>query len=363
MDAKSAVEKVEQGELSFKPRREIGTGLISRSGEIIRKVLPGRRCAIVTDTNVASLFAESLKKSLVASGFDPTVILLPSGERSKTLEQTGAICERMVAAHLDRQSFVIGLGGGVVGDISGFVAAIFQRGIPHVQIPTTLLAMVDSSVGGKTGVNTRTGKNMLGAMHQPALIIDDIDLLKTLPRRELNQGFVEVIKHAIIADAEMFVRLKDFPIADTSALQKLVKRNIDIKMRIIAQDEMDRAGRRALLNFGHTVGHAIERAGDYDKLLHGEAISLGMIAACHVSMMRAGLSQAERDAIADLLNTFNLPLQLPPDIPRDKILEVVPFDKKFAGGKVRFVVTPRIGSAVLSSDVTLDDIREAIERL
>lgn len=363
MEPKSPVNKVEQGELSFKPRREIGAGLLEKSGELIRHVLRGHRCAIITDTNVASLLAEPLKQSLIAADFDPIVILIPSGERSKTLEQTGAICDRMIAAHLDRQSFVIGLGGGMVGDIAGFTAAIFQRGIPYVQIPTTLLAMVDSSIGGKTGVNTRTGKNMLGALHHPALVIDDVNLLKTLPRREINQGFAEIIKHAIIGDAEMFGRLKEFPLADKAALQKLVRRNIEIKSRLIANDELDRTGRRAVLNFGHTVGHAIERAGDYDKVLHGEAISLGMIAACHISMIKAGLPQQDRDAIVELLQSFGLPAQLPPDIPRDKILEAVPFDKKFAGGKIRFVVTPRIGSAMLSSDVTLDDIREAVERL
>lgn len=341
----------------------VGSGILGAIGSIIAKAIPGRRCAIVTDPNVGSLFAESIKQSLISAGFDPMVILIPSGERSKSLEQAGAICDRMIAEHLDRQSFVVGLGGGVIGDISGFAAAIFQRGVPHVQIPTTLLAMVDSSIGGKTGANTRDGKNLIGAIHHPILVIDDVDALKTLPRREINQGFAEIIKHAIVADAEMFVSLKDWRAGDATALQALIRRNIEIKSRLIAGDEADRAGKRAVLNFGHTVGHAIERAGDYDKLLHGEAICLGMIAACHISIKHAGLPPEQRDAIVDLLRAFELPSQLPPDVSREKILKAVPFDKKFAGGKVRFVVAPQIGSARLSSEVTLDDIREAVERL
>ena len=269
----------------------------------------------------------------------------------------------MIAARLDRQSFVIGLGGGVVGDVSGFVAAIFHRGIPHVQIATTLLAMVDSSIGGKTGVNTRDGKNLIGAIHHPTLVVDDVDLLRSLPRRELNQGFAEIIKHAIIADAEMFEQLRDFRTSDTLALQQLIHRNIEIKSRIVAKDERDETGERALLNFGHTVGHAIERAGDYRSFLHGEAVSLGIVAACAISLNKAGLPPDHKDGIVDLLRAFELPVALPRDFSRDKILEALPLDKKFERGKVRFVVTPRIGSAYLSSDVTLEDIRQAVREL
>ena len=247
------------------------------------------KCAIISDSNVAPLFADRVKKSLASAGFRPTLITIPAGEKSKTLKQAGAICDRMIAAGLDRQSFVVGLGGGMIGDISGFVAAIYHRGIPHVQIPTTLLAMVDSSIGGKTGVDTRAGKNLIGAFHQPSLVIDDLDVLKTLPRRQFNQGFAEIIKHAIIADAKMFRILQSWKAGAAPALQRLIKRNIQIKSRIVAKDERDRTGQRALLNFGHTVGHAIERAGNYRKFLHGEAVSLGIVAACAISVKRAGL--------------------------------------------------------------------------
>jgi 3-dehydroquinate synthase len=269
----------------------------------------------------------------------------------------------MIAAGLDRQSFVIGLGGGVIGDISGFVAAIYHRGIPHIQIPTTLLAMVDSSIGGKTGVNTRDGKNLIGAVHQPSLVIDDLDVLKTLPRRQFNQGFAEVIKHAIIADAKMFNQLQSWKEGDPLALQQLVRRNIIIKSKIVAKDERDQTGERALLNFGHTAGHGIERTGDYRKFLHGEALSLGIVAACAISIKRAGLPPRQRDAVVDLLQQFELPTRLPKKFPRNKILSALKFDKKFETGKIRFVVTPQIGAARLSNNVTLDDIREAVVAL
>ena len=337
----------------------VASGLIDNLGSTITETISGPRCAIITDVNVAAFLGDRVQRSLIAAGFQPTLITIPAGETSKTLEQAGAICDQMIGAGLDRQSFVIGLGGGVVGDISGFVAAIFQRGVPHVQIPTTLLAMVDSSIGGKTGVNTRDGKNLIGAVHHPALVIDDVDLLKTLPRREFNQGFAEIIKHAIIADAEMFAALRR---VDLENLAPLIRRNIEIKSSIVAKDELDRTGERALLNFGHTVGHAIERAGDYRKFLHGEALSLGIVAACAISIKKAGLPKNQRDAIVDLLRVFELPTRLPPDFPREKIFEALPFDKKFEGGKIRFVVTSKIGSAQFAKDVTLEDIRAAVER-
>jgi len=341
----------------------VGSGLLRQLGERARKYLPRKTCAIISDSNVAPLFGDRAKRSLTSAGFQSTLITIPAGEESKTLEQAGAICDQMVAAGLDRQSFLIGLGGGVIGDISGFVAAIYHRGIPHVQIPTTLLAMVDSSIGGKTGVNTAVGKNLIGAVHHPSLVIDDVDVLRTLPRREFNQGFAEVIKHAVVADAEMFAALKEKKTSDALALQSLIRRNIEIKSKIVAKDERDRTGERAILNFGHTVGHSIERAGNYQEFLHGEAVSLGIVAACAISIKKAGLPRDQRDAIVDLLRRFDLPTQLPRDFPREKIFEALPYDKKFDGGNIRFVVAPRIGSAHLSSDVTLDDIREAMASL
>jgi 3-dehydroquinate synthase len=341
----------------------IAANLLEETGQICREIGLSCRCVILTDSNVSSRYAEHVTESLVGCGFQPTQITIPAGEKSKTFKQAGAICDQVIAARLDRQSFVIGLGGGVIGDISGFVAAIYHRGIPHVQIPTTLLAMVDSSIGGKTGVNAAAGKNLIGAIHHPSLVIDDVDVLKTLPPREFNQGFAEIIKHAIIADAKMFEVLQSWKASDSPALQSLIKRNIEIKSKIVAKDEHDRTGERAILNFGHTVGHAIERAGGYRKFLHGEAISVGMVAASAISIKKAGLPPNQRDAIIDLLQRFDLPTRLPPKFPREKIFEALQYDKKFESGKIRFVVTSGIGSAYLSSDVTPEDIREVIASL
>jgi len=340
--------------------------LIEQVGKRIRNYLLANTCAIVTDTNVAPLLADRAKQSLLSAGFKPTLITIRAGEKSKTLKQAGALCRKMTAAGLDRQSFVIGLGGGVIGDISGFVAAIYHRGIPHIQIPTTLLAMADSSIGGKTGVNTRAGKNLIGAFHHPSLVIDDVDVLRTLPGRQFNQGFAEIIKHAIIADPKMLKQLQSWKTRSSRRplpLQQLICRNIKIKSKIVAKDERDRTGERAVLNFGHSVGHAIERAGNYRKFLHGEALSLGIVAACVVSIKRAGLSPGQRDAVIDLLQRFDLPTCLPKNFPREKIFNALKFDKKFEAGKIRFVVTPRIGSAYVSPQVTVEDIREAVNEL
>ena len=350
-------------------RALVEAGLLDQIGTHARQRLARQTCAVISDSDVAPLFANRVKQSLASAGLRAILIAIPAGEKSKTLKQVGAICDRMIAAGLDRQSFVVGLGGGMIGDISGFVAAIYQRGIPHVQIPTTLLAMVDSSIGGKTGVDARAGKNLIGAFHPPSLVIDDLDVLKTLPHRQFNQGLAEIIKHAVIADAKMFEQLKvahaSWPAAagETHALQSLIKRNIQIKSAIVAKDERDRTGHRALLNFGHTVGHAIERAGNYRKFLHGEAVSLGIVAACTISMKRAGLPPDQHVAIVDLLERFGLPTRLPPKFPRKKILTAVNFDKKFQGGKVQFVVTSHIGTARITDGVTLDDIREAVQQL
>ena len=335
----------------------VGTDLLPECGALIAPRLRGSRCVIVADEKTAPLFADKADASLRSAGFTPVLITIPAGEAAKSLAQAGRVCDEMTAAGLDRSSFVVALGGGVVGDLAGFAAAIYHRGIPHVQIPTTLLAQVDSAIGGKTAVNTAHGKNLLGAVHQPALVLADIATLKSLPAREFNQGFAEIIKHAVIADASLFDLLQNLNRDD---LTDLVQRNIEIKAAIVARDEHDLSGERAILNFGHTVGHAIEQAAGYGTFLHGEAISLGMIAAAEISVRKAGLSETERQTIVTSLERCNLPTELPRDFPRDAVLSAVQTDKKFADGGVRFVVSPRLGSAHLATDVTLEDIRAAI---
>ena len=338
----------------------VGSDLLEQASVLVSRKLSGPDCAIVSDENVAGHFAQALVQSLAGAGFRPTLITIPPGETSKTLDEAERICARMSEAGLDRSSFLVALGGGVVGDLTGFVAAIYHRGIPYVQVPTTLLAQVDSSIGGKTAVNTVAGKNLIGAWHHPALVIADVDTLGSLPRREWKQGFAEVIKHAIIRDAEMFDALQHFDREDVAAL---VRRNIEIKAAIVAADEREMKGERALLNFGHTVGHAIERAGEYRHFLHGEAVSLGIVAACEISVRKAGLSETERERILTTLRSFDLPTRLPVDFPRERILETIQFDKKFRQREVRFIVTPMIGSARVATDVTLKDIAAAIRQL
>jgi 3-dehydroquinate synthase len=338
----------------------IGPGILDQAGQLISQKLKGPACALVTDDNVAALFAEKVSRSLKDAGFRPTLIEVRPGEESKTMVQAEAICARMIEAGLDRSSFVVALGGGMVGDLAGFAAAIYHRGIPCVQIPTTLLAQVDSSIGGKTAVNTAAGKNLIGAWHQPALVISDVDTLDTLPPREWRQGLAEVVKHAVIRDAEMFEMLQRF---DRKELARLVRRNVEIKAAIVAADEHETTGERALLNFGHTIGHAIERAGEYRDFLHGEAVSLGIVAACEISVQKAGLPEPDRERIIRTLRAFELPTTLPPDFPTEKILEAIRFDKKFTQGAVRFVVVSAIGTAQLATDVTMVDIEAAVSEL
>jgi 3-dehydroquinate synthase len=338
----------------------VGSRLLERVGALLAQKVRGPACVVLSDDNVAALFSQPVLHSLTCAGFRPTLITVPAGEESKSLGQAEAICDRMSEAGLDRSSFLLALGGGMVGDLGGFVAAIYHRGIACVQVPTTLLAQVDSSIGGKTAVNIAAGKNLIGAWHQPALVISDTDTLATLPPREGKQGFAEIIKHAVIRDAEMFEMLQRF---DQRELPALVRRNVAIKAAIVTEDERETKGERALLNFGHTVGHAIERAGGYRDLLHGEAVSLGIVAACGISVRKAGLAETQRERIIGTLQAFDLPTRLPSNFPREKILEAIRFDKKFERQEVRFVVTPGIGSARVATDVRMEDIAAAVKQL
>lgn len=336
----------------------VGPGLIRDCGARIAEILKPSRCALVTDTNVGPLHAEAVEAPLRQAGFDPIRITLPAGESSKSLEQTGKIADTMIAAGLDRSSVLVALGGGVVGDLAGFAAAIYYRGIPCIQIPTTIVAQVDSSVGGKTGINAPGGKNLIGSFHQPRLVIADTDTLCTLPPREFHEGFAEIIKHAAIRDPQML----EAP-ADLDNIAPLIARNVAIKAAIVAEDEFETKGLRALLNFGHTIGHGIENAAGYGRLLHGEAISLGLVAACRLSVEKSGLPQAAADKILAALARHNLPHNLPADISTNSILAALRKDKKFHAGAIRFVLLRNLGDAFVSDSVTDVDIEQAIEAL
>lgn len=333
----------------------VGSGLLEKTGELAAGVLKPGRCVLVTDSNVAPLYADRVAESLGGSGFSVTTLVSPAGEKSKSMEEASRLCEGMIAAGLDRSSSLFALGGGVVGDLAGFVAAIYYRGIPFLQLPTTVVSQVDSSVGGKTGVNASGGKNLIGAFHQPRLVIADTDTLSTLPAREFNEGFAEIIKHAAIRDFGMLEALDDLPL--------LIARNVAIKAAIVAEDEFETKGVRALLNFGHTIGHGIENAAGYGRYLHGEAISLGLVAACRLSVKKAGLDPAASARILSALEQYRLPLTLPPDIATEDILASLWKDKKFHAGAVRFVLLKSPGEAFVSNEVSGTDIEREIEAL
>lgn len=333
----------------------VGSGLLEKTGELAAGVVKPGRCVLVTDSNVAPLYADRVAESLGGSGFSVTTLVSPAGEKSKSMEEASRLCEGMIAAGLDRSSSLFALGGGVVGDLAGFVAAIYYRGIPFLQLPTTVVSQVDSSVGGKTGVNASGGKNLIGAFHQPRLVIADTDTLSTLPAREFNEGFAEIIKHAAIRDFGMLEALDDLPL--------LIARNVAIKAAIVAEDEFETKGVRALLNFGHTIGHGIENAAGYGRYLHGEAISLGLVAACRLSVKKAGLDPAASARILSALEQYRLPLTLPPDISTEDILAALWKDKKFHAGAVRFVLLKSPGEAFVSNEVSGTDIEREIEAL
>jgi 3-dehydroquinate synthase len=338
-------------------------GLLARAGEAIRDAGLTGKAAVITDSNVAGFHADALRAGLEAAGFSPTLHIVPAGEASKSMARAEELCASLAEARHDRRSFVVALGGGVVGDLAGFVAAIFYRGIPFVQIPTTIVAQVDSSVGGKTGVNLPQGKNLLGAFHQPTRVIVDPEVLATLPGREYREGFAEVIKHAAIRDGSMLAELAALNPESREVPADLIARNIAIKARIVEEDELETKGVRALLNLGHTIGHGIEAALPYGEMLHGEAIALGLRAALLLSTRHAGLGAEDAAGIIGLLDHFKLPLQLDPAISTRRILDKMGRDKKFEAGKIRFVLLRRPGDAYLGDEVTPDDLTDAIEEL
>ncbi len=344
----------------------IGAGILPQLGGLAQTLGSelGQKCAVVTDSTVAPLYSEAVLASLKESGYLPTLVTVPAGEASKALGVAEQVCDAMIAAGLDRKSWVVALGGGVVGDLAGFVAAIYYRGIPFVQIPTTVIAQVDSAVGGKTGVNATHGKNLIGAFHQPRFVLADVTTLQTLPPREFNEGIAEIVKHAAIRDRSLLESLATPNLQfEPEALARVIRRNVEIKAAIVAADEHETQGLRALLNFGHTVGHGIENAAGYGRFLHGEAISLGLVAACRLSVLKAGLAPEESQLLLDALARFQLPLRLPGDISTESLMAALRTDKKFAQGQVRFVLCPRLGEAFVSNEVTLEEIRAAVEAL
>ena len=338
----------------------IGPGLLG-SSELFREHAGAARLLVVTDEVVAPLWLPRLEQGLAGRPFARCV--LPGGESQKTLGNVAAIIDALVAARLNRDGLVLALGGGVIGDIAGFAAASYQRGIAFLQLPTTLLAQVDSAVGGKTGVNHPGGKNLIGAFHQPSAVITDTDTLATLPDRELRAGFAEVVKAALVADAAFFSWLEanagKLLARDTAALEHAIRRACEIKAAIVAEDEREE-GRRAVLNFGHSFGHAIEAGAGYGRVLHGEAVAAGMVLAAELSARLGPLPGGDALRVRELLSRAGLPVD-PPRLGRAKMLELMGMDKKVAGGRLRLVLLDAIGAPRLRADYAQDALENLLE--
>jgi 3-dehydroquinate synthase len=324
----------------------IGVGTLERIGARLQELSLARRLAVVTNPVVARLYRQAVEQSLVAAGFEPTVLQVPDGEEHKNLAWLAFLYDRLVDARLDRESAIIALGGGVIGDLAGFTAATYQRGVPFVQVPTTLLAQVDSSVGGKTAVNHSGGKNLIGAFHQPRLVWIDVTTLRTLPRREVQAGMAEVIKHAAILGPSLFelleTRLDDVVALDPALLVEVVRQNCAIKAAVVGEDERE-SGYRAVLNFGHTIGHALEMLTEYRGLLHGEAVAIGMASAARLSRARGICSAVVAERIIALLERVGLPTEIPRELVGRHLALAIEADKKVSGGKVKFVCIEDIG--------------------
>ena len=334
----------------------IGQELLPKLGRECVKLNFATRCAVISDENVARLYGKVVLTSLRASGFNPVLISVPPGETAKNLQTVQRCYDQLAAHRIERKSFIIALGGGVVGDLAGFVAATYLRGIGFVQVPTTLLAQVDSSVGGKVGVNLKAGKNLVGAFYQPRLVLCDLGTLKTLPDREFRAGLAEVIKYGIIYDAQLFrqieLNLEKMLALSSPMLASVIARCCEIKAEVVSQDETE-SGLRAILNFGHTIGHAIEAISGYGKYLHGEAISIGQVAAARLSVESAGLPKGDASRIADLFAAANLPTRLRlTESKKKRLLNAMQLDKKVSNGEINFVLAEKIGKVVFGQKLS-----------
>ena len=346
----------------------VGRGVIARLPGLLRERCPAHRYAVIADHKVAAAHGATLLQGLAGAGLDARLFEFPSGEWNKTRQQWAALTDQLLAAGLGRDGAILAFGGGVAGDLAGFVAATYLRGVPYVQLPTTLLAMIDSSVGGKTGVDVTAGKNLVGAFHQPRFVLADIDWLATLPRVHVAAGMAEAIKHGVIRDSEYFAGLADAAAClgkDLDRLDAVVARSVAIKAEVVSADEQEH-GVRAILNFGHTVGHAVETLSGFD-LLHGEAVAIGMICEAHIAESSGIAARGLAGAIAAQLERYALPSSLPDSLSTARLVEAMQNDKKSRAGRVRFALPRAPGIMAQSGDgawtVEIDDgvIRQALD--
>jgi len=342
----------------------IGTGLLGRA-DLIAPFLVRKTVAVVTNTTVAPLFLEQFAGGLAREGVEVVRIVVPDGEDHKDWQTLNGVFDALLAKRCGRDTTLVALGGGVIGDLAGFAAATYQRGVQYIQVPTTLLAQVDSSVGGKTAINHPLGKNMIGAFHQPRLVLADMDTLKTLPERELRSGLAEVIKHGLVRDAAFFAwieaNIERLLARDPDALAHAVLRSVAIKAEIVALDERE-SGLRRVLNFGHTFGHAIESGLGYGVWLHGEAVAAGMAMATDLSRHLGYLTDGDAQRIRSLLERAGLPVAARGIAP-ERIQQLMGGDKKVKDGRIHFVLLEQLGAATLRDDVPPAALARTLSRL
>ena len=342
----------------------VGSGLLQKLGPLMREAGLGGTAFVIADDAVFDLYGEPVMASLREAGFEAYEGVADPGEASKSLEMAGEIYTWLAGRRAERRDCIVALGGGVAGDLGGFIAATYLRGMPVVQVPTTLLAMVDASIGGKVAVNLPAGKNLVGAFHQPRLVLADVDTLRTLPQREMTAGWAEVVKHGLILDRGLLDdierdrgRLLE---RDPAALGDIITRSAAIKARVVTEDERETSGMRNLLNYGHTTGHALEAVLDYEGLLHGEAVAIGMGVAAEIAVRMKMLTGADVERQAEALRSFGLPLKGPAGIDQAAVRSAMDLDKKVAGGRINWVLLDGIGNAVSRNDVPEDVVRESM---
>jgi len=340
----------------------IGSDILGRLGEGL-KGFGFSGIAVISNPTVYGLYGDAVMGSLRRAGFNPRSLIIPDGEEYKDILWAYYIYGELLRGGFDRASALIALGGGVIGDITGFVASTYMRGISFIQVPTTLLAQVDSSVGGKTGVNHPLGKNMIGTFYQPRLVWSDVETLKTLPERELLAGLAEVIKYGVIWDEGLFRFLEEgrerIVGLDGIALSHIIRRSCEIKAEVVSRDERE-AGLRAVLNYGHTIGHAIETATGYRQYLHGEAVAIGMCIEARLSRLLGLMGSRDAERVRSLISSYGLPTEIPSGIDRERIISSMRLDKKALAGEMRFILPERIGSVTLKG-VDVNRITEAIK--
>lgn len=346
----------------------IATGSLSQLGKKLKQLKLGKKVLLVSNPEIYSYYGDICSKSLQDAGFEVSNHLIPPGEIHKHLHSIEQIYDKALENHLERSSTLVALGGGVVGDMTGFAAATWLRGVNFVQVPTSLLAMVDASIGGKTGVNHPQGKNLIGAFYQPRLVLIDPNVLKTLPEREFRAGISEVIKYGVIWDAELFSQLEQatdissFETIDSDLLNTILMRSCQAKADVVSKDEKE-TGLRAILNYGHTIGHAVESLTDYKEFVHGEAVALGMIAAGEIAIQMGLCKETAGDRQNKLIEKAGLPTKVSSKITVKDILETIKNDKKVKSGKVRFILPIEIGKVKITDKVSSDVVKESVLQL